>query len=181
MHAGCPDAFIGLSNAGDGILSMKQSLEVGLETKFYYNCLMTALGPYVQMFGEATEGTMGQAGYSPKLNYPSKPTPKEFHDLYAARWNVPPDSLNSALGFQGAQVTEQAIEAAGTLDPEKLREALNTKEFITIYGPAKFEEGLNVLRRGGVVQFQNGVGELVSPLNEATAKLMIPKPAWPKP
>lgn len=176
-----PDAFIALSNVADGILGLKQTQEVGLNVKFYYNCLLTALGPIFQMFGQATEGVTGQGNYSPKLAYPSVPTPKEFYDLYSARWNVPPDFLNSALGFQGAQVTEQAIEAAGTLNPEKLRAVLDSKEFMTICGPVKFKEGLNTLRTGGVIQFQKGIGELVSPMKAATAKLLIPKPAWPKP
>jgi len=175
-----PDAFIALSNVADGILGLQQSIEVGLEAKFYYNCLLTALGPYKQIFGEAIEGVMGQAGYSPKLPYPSKPTPKEFYDLYTDRWGVPPDFLNAALGFQGAQVMQQAIEKAGTLDPEKIKQVLDTEEFMTVYGPVKFEGGLNVLRVGGVVQFQQGIGELVSPLDIATAELVIPKPPWPK-
>lgn len=178
-----PDAFLGLCNVADGILCLKQSQEVGLETKFYFNCLLTAVGPIFQMFGQAMEGVMGQAGYSPKSNYACVPTPKEFYDLYSARWKVPPDFLNSAGGFEAVQVLEQAIEAVGTLNPEKLRSVLDTKEFMTVYGPVKFKEGLNTLRRSGnsgVVQFQQGVGELVSPIKVATAKLMIPKPPWPK-
>jgi len=176
-----PDAFIALSNVSDGILCLNQSIELGVNPKFYYNCLMSALGPFVDMFGENSEGVMAQAGYSPELPYPSTPTPREYYDLYTARWGIPPDFLNAALGFQGAQVMEQAIEKAGTLDPEKIREVLDTEEFMTIYGPVKFEHGLNVLRVGGVVQYQNGVGELVAPLDIATAELEIPKPPFSSP
>jgi len=52
---------------------------------------------------------------------------------------------------------------------------------MTIMGPVKFEHGLNVLRFGGVVQFRQGIAQLIWPLDIATAELEMPKPPWPKP
>jgi branched-chain amino acid transport system substrate-binding protein len=75
---------------------------------------------------------------------------------------------------------EQAIEKAGTLNREKLRDVIATEEFMTVDGPVKFAgERTNTLARHGMCQWQNGVIEVVWPSDVATAPLEIPKPSWP--
>ena len=94
---------------------------------------------------------------------------------------MPPDNLDSVLSMQGCQILQQAIEKAGSLDTEKVRDAIAAGEFMTIDGPVKFAgERTNSLARHGLCQWQNGTIEVVWPLDVATADLLIPKPAWPK-
>jgi len=98
-----------------------------------------------------------------------------------ARWEKAPDYLDSAETYEGLQILGKAIEIAGTLDWEKIRDAIDTEEFKTINGDVYFGgTAWNVRGPGGVSQWQKGEAELVWPPERATAQLMIPKAAWPK-
>jgi len=173
-----PDAVIAFSYPGGCFLMLKQAMEVGLNPKFWYGGIGPGISAFPHVIGaEATEGICLQGTWSYKLAFPGA---KEFYDSYMAKWEMPPDNLNSALGMQGCQILEQAIEKAGTLDLEELRDVIASEEFMTIDGPVKFAgERTNTLARHGMCQWQSGVIEVVWPLDVATASLEIPKPAWP--
>ena len=173
-----PDALIAFCYPGGCFLMLKQAMGIGLNTKFWYGGIGPGISAFPKIIGaEATEGICLQSTWSYKLGFPGA---KEFYDSYLERWEVPPDNLNSALGMQGCQIIEQAIEKAGTLDREQLRKVLKTKEFMTVDGPVKFAgKRTNTLARRGMCQWQNGVIEVIWPLDVATAPLEIPKPLWP--
>jgi len=172
-----PDALIALTYPADCFLMMKQAMEVGLNPKFYYSLVGPGCSAFSDIFGPATEGICMQGAWTEKGPGPGS---KEFYDSYVERWNKLPDNLDSALSWVGCQVMEQAIDKAGTLDPEKLRDVIATEEFVTIEGPKKFAGSICVTGYPGHLQWQKGKVEIVWPPEIATAELMIPKPAWPK-
>jgi len=170
------DAFLGLAYPPDCFLMMKQSIEVGFSPKFMYFLLGPAQNAFQPIFKEATEGVMGMGMYCGALNYPGA---KEFYSNMIKRWGYPPNLLMGADGYHAAQLMQQAIEKAGTLDPEKIRNVLATGEFMTIEGPARLRNGVNELAVPGVIQMQHGVAQTVWPKEKATAGLNFPKPKWP--
>ena len=107
------------------------------------------------------------------------PGSKEFHDRYVERWNEPVNYEESALAYAASQVLEQAVEKAGTLDHEKIRNVIATEEFTTIFGTFKFVGTEKEPSTPGVLQYQGGKPEAVWPPELAAAELMIPKPPWP--
>ena len=155
---------------------MKQSIEVGLSPKFMYFLLGPSTNVFQPIFKDATEGVMGMGMYCGALNYPGA---KEFYVNMQKRWGHPPNLLMGADGYHAAQLMEQAIERAGTLDPEKIRNVLSTEEFMTIEGPVRLRNGINELAVPGVIQWRKGMAETVWPKEKATAELIFPKPAWP--
>jgi branched-chain amino acid transport system substrate-binding protein len=85
----------------------------------------------------------------------------------------------AATGYTALQILKQAIEKAGTLDNEKIRQVLLTEEFMTIIGKVKYnEQGINVYNVVYMGQVQNGKLEVVWPQELATAKIWYPKPEW---
>ena len=76
---------------------------------------------------------------------------------------------------------EQAIVAAGTLDPVAVKEAMDVTEFSTILGTFTFDNQVNPTYPGQVGQWQNGEFEIVSPSDDATAEPIFPKADWPAP
>jgi len=173
-----PDALVAFCYPGGSFLMLKQAMEIGLNPKFWYGGIGPGISAFPRIVGKpATEGICLQGTWSSKLGYPGA---KGFYDSYLKKWEMPPDNLNSALGMQGCQILEQAIEKAGTLNREKLRDVIATEEFMTVDGPVKFAgERTNTLARHGMCQWQNGVIEVVWPSDVATAPLEIPKPSWP--
>lgn len=76
---------------------------------------------------------------------------------------------------------EQAVEAAGSLDHEAIRNALANIDTRTLMGPVKFDEtGRNVGTLYCTVQRQNGTLVLVGPKEAAPlgAEVWYPQPAW---
>ena len=171
-----PDAVIALSYPADTFQLPTQAKEVGLNPKFFYMMVGAAAVGFQPKFGPATEGIATFGHWSPKGAWPGA---KEFHDAFVARWNKKPDYLNSASGYMAAQVMELAVEKAGTLNWEKIRETIAKDEFMTINGAVKFEGVENVKTPSMVLQWQKGELEIVWPSEVATAKLLYPKPVWP--
>jgi branched-chain amino acid transport system substrate-binding protein len=171
-----PEALIALSYPADSFLLTRQAQEVGLDPPFFYQLVGPSIGAYTQVFGEACEGitTMGQ--WSPKAPWPGA---KEFEERYRQRWKIVPDYLDSVLAYVQCQIIEQAIEKAGTLDRDKIRDTIAQGQFITINGPIKFTGGENWLTPSMVLQYQKGMLEIIWPQESATAKPIFPKPPWP--
>ena len=76
---------------------------------------------------------------------------------------------------------QYALQKAGSLDPEKVRDALAKLDVVTFFGILKFDSrGLNVYKPMVVNQIQNGNLVTVWPTGLAQAKVMWPTPAWGK-
>jgi len=172
------DALIGLSYPSDYFLLQKQAMEVGLNTNFFYGLIGPGAAVFPDIFGPSVEGVCFQASWNKNLPYAGA---KEFYDSYVARWEKAPDYLDSAETFEGLQILEKAIEIAGTLDWEELRDVIDTEVFKTINGEVYWGGGVDNQRGpSGISQWQNGEVELIWPAERMTAEPMIPKPAWPK-
>lgn len=173
-----PDAVIAFTYPPDCFLMLKQAMEVGLNPKLFYSAVGPGCSAFPDIFGAATDGVCTQGTWSGKLPWPGA---KEFYDSYVERWGCAPDYLDSVLTYQTCQIMEQAVDKAGTLDLEKIKGVIATKEFTTIDGPVKFAGDVtNTLARRGLLQYQKGMVEAIWPPEYATAELVIPKPAWPK-
>ncbi len=172
-----PDAAIFLSYPGDTFTVVTQAQEVGLNPKFMFNLVGTAARSFQPKFGAAAEGIAGMGNWSPKMNTYGN---KEFVEVYQAKYKNLPDALNSVEGYKPLQVMEQAIEKAGTLNKDKVRECIQNNEFGVVDGTVKFTGRENLAAVSGILQWQKGSMEVIWPKNIATAKPLYPKPAWPK-
>ena len=174
------DAFLVFSYPGAGaVLAPKQAIELGINFKAIHTNVAANFGWFAAMFGEAAEGVMGGGGWNCKI-----PEAKGFCDKFIARYGEGAmDWWGHLFYWAGAQIFQQSIEKAGTLDQEKIRDVMAKERFNTALGPTWFENGLlaPACHPGEIGQWQKGVFEVVAPKEKATAKLIYPKPAWPEP
>jgi branched-chain amino acid transport system substrate-binding protein len=84
-----------------------------------------------------------------------------------------------AINVYGAlQATQQAIEQVGEIDRRKIRDAIATGSFQTLWGELRYVNQVNA-NPWAVGQWQNGEIVGLYPSNKAGAKpLLFPKPAW---
>ncbi len=75
-------------------------------------------------------------------------------------------------------VMVQAIERAGAVDREKIRDVLATSTFGTPAGDITFTEGGLALTTAFTHQIQNGTPVIVWPPDRATGELKWPAPTW---
>ncbi|MCJ7605352.1 MAG: hypothetical protein MUO19_04870, partial [Dehalococcoidales bacterium] len=92
------------------------------------------------------------------------------------------------LYWAALDIWKAAIEKAGTLDQDVIRDILATEHFDTVLGDTwftMFGDGGGLLAKetppGAVGQWINGVFEVVGSLKNTTADFVYPKPAWPAP
>ena len=174
------DAFVGFIYPGEGILVTKQAMELGINFKAFHVNVGACFGWYKGMFGGAAEGVTGGGAW----NYKSSPGAKEFFDKFVARYGEPAvDWWGHIFYWSSVQFFEQAIEKAGTLNQDKIKDVMAKETFETALGPTWFEEGRLApeCHLGQIGQWQKGVFEVVAPKEKATAVPLVPKPAWPKP
>ncbi len=100
---------------------------------------------------------------------------KEFKTNY-------PEYAEKKVPYQTAQasaavyVFKDAFERAGTLDNQKLRDAIAATDMKTFYGGIKFApEGNNIAKPMVLRQIQNGEYNVVAPSNFASHKLNYPR------
>ena len=132
------------------------------------------------MFGEALEGIMGFGAW----NHKTSPGAQEFYNNWVARHGEGTiDWWGHLLYWGSLQFFEQAIEKAGTLNQEAIRDVMAKETFETALGPTWFERGrlAPASHPGEIGQWQNGIFEVVGRKENATAKLLFPKPPWPEP
>jgi branched-chain amino acid transport system substrate-binding protein len=156
-------------------------------------------------FGPAVEGIIGFGAFNAKCS----PELAEYIDHFNDYWGEAGlamfgtekgilDYWASAIFYAGLECLEQAIERAGTLDQDAVRDILATEHFDTIYGDTWFYRP-GITKGGGIMakechpgeigQWQNGDLEVIGydgvtdiiPSYVITADLVYPKPAWPAP
>ncbi len=138
-------------------------------------------------FWEATEGkgeytlcNVVNAG-----NAPSEATPwtMKFYNAYEEKWGIAPEGLGSSSSYMAVYVLKDAIERAGSLDPDKVVKALEETDMMGVYGRIRFdpkshqvipaddpEEGAV----GSILQWQDGKRVVVYPKSIATGEILLP-------
>ena len=104
--------------------------------------------------------------------------PKTGHCVTKACSGEAP-SYQAAESTATALALHLAIEAAGTLDMDAVRQALYDLDVTTFYGPINFDDtGKNAGKPMGSIQIQDGVINVVAPAGAAVADLLYPAPGW---
>lgn len=123
---------------------------------------------FLKRVGQDAEGALGILAYDRRAGTAGNAA---FAVAYAKKWSAEP-GLTAAEGYAAGQLLEAAVRKAGSLDQEKLREALAALETATVLGPYKVDRnGAQQAARPLLVQVQRGRREIVWPEALATAKL----------
>lgn len=171
------EALLAFSYPAETFLMTGQMLEIGLNPDLFYATVGVAFPAYRDAFGaEVVEGIMGAGVWNPNVEIEGA---QGYFDRHVEMHGTEPDRWASAACYATGQVLQQAIEAAGTLDPIAVKEAMDTEEFETILGTFSFEGQFNPVYPGQVGQWQNGEFEIVAFADDRTADPIFPKPAPP--
>ena len=135
-----------------------------------------------EKFGKAAEYILCAAQWDVTLTYKDKvfEDSANFAKMFKAAYNYEPP-YQAAESAAAVEVYADAISRAGSLDPEKVRDALAATDMTTFYGPIKFDEtGKNNVKGMVLSQVQDGKYVLVAPTKWAAAPAVIPSPTWDK-
>jgi len=180
VQAAKVDALIAFSYPPETFLMTSQMREIGLNPKMFYATVGVAFPVFRDAIaaGGAEEGVMGAGTWNPQVKAEGA---KGYFDRHVAKFGQEPDRWASAACYASGQILQQAIEAAGTLDPAAVQKAIATGEFNTILGKVKFENQFNTTYPGNIGQWQNGEFMIIDPGENRQADPIYPKPEWPAP
>ncbi len=170
--ADAPDAIVG-GNVGAEVPDLAEAAraapqEVGTHAWFELD------EPEILPHREAVEGMVGFGLWLPNLPTPGN---RDFVTAFTRRWEseYPDISIallldhHSAAGFGAAQVLERAVEAAGTLEAARVREAVFGLDTTTVFGRFKVDgDGRQVGKTVPVVGYRRGLREVLWPPELAT-------------
>jgi branched-chain amino acid transport system substrate-binding protein len=176
-----PDVVIFISYTSDSILYIKTmknldympQMVIGDDTGFSDPSFIPAVGDIAQ-------GAMNRSAWD--IGKPGSTTYK-INEIYKAKTGRDLDDT-SARNMEGFFALTDAINRAGSNDPEKIRDALTKTDLkpdqlMMGYNGVKFDEtGQNILASTYLIQLKGKEYQLVWPDNAARAKLVWPMQGW---
>jgi len=117
-------------------------------------------------------------------NAPAKITPwtMKFVEAYKKRWGLEPEGYGTSSSYMAVYQLKEAIEKAGTLEPDKVIKALETLDLMGVYGRMRFDKSHQIIpsfdpKEGAVTcifQWQAGKRVQIFPPKVAEGKIMLP-------
>jgi branched-chain amino acid transport system substrate-binding protein len=182
LKATNPDIILNAGHLRDALLVQKGLKEQNVMAKAYGYSVGPDTPDFTKTLGKDANDVFGGAQWSDVVRYKGAPgfyqTAPEYAKAFEAVYHHRPDYHNAestatCLAFQ------YALERAGTLDPEKVRDALADLDVTTFYGILKFDKrGLNVYKPMVVNQIINGRLTTVWPTGLAETAPKYPAPPW---
>jgi len=178
-----PDVLLGAGHFQDAVLIVKQSKDMNLNVKHIGLTVGPAVPEFRETLGADANYVSGAAQWTTAMTYKGVDvfgTPQNYTKMFKAKYNKVPDYHNAES--TAAMVAYQfAIEKAGTLDTEAVRNALANLDIMSFYGPLKFDKrGINMFKSMAVEQIQNGKKYTVWPADVAQKPPLYPAPPWSK-
>jgi branched-chain amino acid transport system substrate-binding protein len=189
IRAANPDVLAGFTRFQDAVAIIRQmkslnvnprmvGLTVGVDTLKFYEAL-----------GRDAEFVYGATAWVPELvelragglipiarQYPGA---REFVQSYKKEFPGADSSYHSAAGYGGCEILVDAIRRAGSLDGDKLREAVLRIDRNTVFGRFKVDpDGVQIGHKMLTVQWQDGKKVIVWPEELAPGKPRFPTPPW---
>ncbi len=175
-----PDMLLNSGHLEESITIMKEARVQQFNPKLYGFSVGPATPDFVSTLGKGAEYVFGGTQWTPFAK--NKPdlfmSSQEYLQRYTARFGHEPD-YHSAESTAGCLALQKAIETAGSLDPQKVRDALAKLRVHTFFGELRFDDrGLNVYKPMYVEQIQNGKHVAVWPVDASNGSPKFPTPEW---
>ncbi len=175
-----PDVFVGGGHFNDALLFVRAAKEVD----FNPDAMVITVGPsnpqFVEEVGADAEFILGPTQWEATMSWQDDwlGTAAEYAERYQNMWGESP-TYQAAESTATALALMVAIEQAGSLDTDAVRQALYDMDIVTFYGPINFDDtGKNVAKPMGTIQIQDGVINVVAPSEAAVAALRFPMTPW---
>jgi len=163
--------------------------ELGINPQMFGGTVQVAFPQFYETLGRDAEFVYGASQWEPDLvtlragglipiarQYPGA---REFVESYRKEFPGAELSYHSAQGYGGGQVLMEAIRRAGSLDSERLRDAILKLDFNTVFGAFKVDpHGFQIAQKNVLFQWQDGRKVIVWPTELAPGKPRFPTPPW---
>lgn len=173
-----PDVIVSSAHLAEGVALVKQAHELGISPSGGFAETVAPPTPdFVQTLGPAADGVIGSTQWTDLTAGSDKwfGTAKDYDATFARQFNGRAPEYHGAEATAACLALVLAVEKAGSVDPDKVREALAGLDEQSFFGPIKFNPtGQNTTKTMGVIQIQGGKPVPVWPKDSSQAKLIWP-------
>jgi len=176
VKAAKPDVLLAASIRLEDLVAItRQMKELDLNVRMLSSAPYGLLPDYYQQLGKEAEFVYSGSFWETRLPYPGN---RDFVTAYEKEFNRAP-AVQSAAGYAGCQLFVEAVRRTGSLDSDKLREALLTLRTKTVLGDfAVDERGYQIGHKAVTIQWQDGKQVVVWPDELVSGKVRFPTPPW---
>ncbi len=184
LKAAAPDVLLPSSYTSDAMLFLRTAKELDYNPKLLIAQNAGYTDPtFIKTLGADAEGAITRSPFNTDL---AKRIPliNEVNARFKEHSNGRDLSDVPVRAFTGFLALADAINRAGSTEPEKIRQALTetnipADKLIVPWRGIKFgSDGHNVLQRGILMQVQNGTYCTIYPFELASCELVYPMPTW---
>ncbi len=168
------DAVFALPTPPDGMTMIKQMKELDYTPKLALFIRAPDAVVWSKNLGKDGDYMVLAAGWHHAMKGTGV---KELNDAHEKKYGRPADPITGPA-YACVQILAAAVTRAGSLDREKVRDAIAATNMPTVIGPVKFRpDGTGIVQQA-LLQWINGKQELVWPKESATALLAYPAPPF---
>ena len=179
-----PDVFLPSSYTSDAMLFLRTAKELDYNPKLLIAQNAGYTDPtFLQTMGKDAEGVITRSPFNNDLAK-GIPLINDINERFKKHSGGRDLSDVPVRAFTGFMALADAINRAGSTDPEKIRQALTetnipSDKLIVPWRGIKFgPDGQNMLIRGILMQVQNGKYCTIYPFELAACELVYPMPSW---
>lgn len=176
VKAAEPDVVMGIGYVNDLILMTKQAKELQLEPKAFLQTAGPSHFSYIPALEDDANGILTLDWWAPQLEYEDDffGSASDYAEEFEAEFGYVPSYI-SASSSVCAYLIQRAIETAGTIDRDAVRDALAAFDEETFYGNIRFgDDGQNVGTPIVVEQIKNQEVVTVFPAEVASEEADYP-------
>jgi branched-chain amino acid transport system substrate-binding protein len=184
-----PDVLAAGTYFDDAVTITRQLRELDVNPKMFAVTVGGDFPQFYQMLSRAAEYVYGASQWEAELvtlragglipiarQYPGA---REFVESHRKEFPGTELSYHTASGYAGCQILLEAIRRAGSLDAEKVRDAIVTMDLNTVFGAFKVDRtGIQIGHKMVMFQWQDGKKVIVWPAELAPGKPRFPTPPW---
>jgi branched-chain amino acid transport system substrate-binding protein len=190
VRAGNPDVVAAATYFDDAVAITRQMKELDVNPRMFGATTGVDLPKFYEVLGRGAEFVYGATHWEPELmmlvregvlipvarRYPGA---REFVEAHRREFPGAGLSYHSAAGYAGCQLLVEAVRRAGSIDGEKVREAILKLDLNTVFGAFKVnKDGLQIAHKMLTFQWQDGQKVIVWPDELAPGKPRFPTPSW---
>jgi branched-chain amino acid transport system substrate-binding protein len=190
VRAGNPDVLAVATGGFEDVVAITRQMKaLNVNPKMTGLTVGVELPKFYEVLGREAEFVYGITSWLPELvelragglipiarQYPGA---REFVESHRKEFPGADLSQLSAAGYGGCEILVEAVKRAGSLDSEKVREAIFKMDHNTVFGAFRVDrDGIQIAHKMLMFQWQDGKKVIVWPEELASVKPRFPTPPW---
>jgi len=184
VRANTPDLLVCVMHDQNSLLVARQMIASGTNVKLLFQGLGPQLASFREALGKYSEALLCSTYWDENVPFKDKffGDSKKFAEYYRSKFTRP-IAYHTAGAAACIETYILAMQAAKSIKPEAVRDALSAANYETFYSRIKFTpegDGDEILMGGMIGQVQKSKLEIVYPKDASTASAIYPAPPWDK-